>query len=313
MNAPRLAAVLAVPVLLLAACGDDEGAVVDEDAVVDEEAVETGGADAALARLQGAPDALAEAGSVRLEMTMTMAAMGESFEVTAQGGIDGDQALFTMDLGDMLGAAGGFGAEPGETMPEGFDEPMTIVVDGTTTYMKVPMAAMFTGTDGWLSVTAEDVGVAEDSLGLGIGGSGNPAQLVEGLRGISEEIEELGTEEVRGTDTTHYRVVVDLEKAAAELPEEARAAFEQQVGSLGVTTLPFEVWLSEEGLVHRMSMDLADLAGQVEPDELDELESGTMVLELFDYGADLDIEIPDPSEVTPFSEVMAGMDPSALG
>ncbi|MGV3757920.1 MAG: hypothetical protein ACO1PW_00055 [Actinomycetota bacterium] len=304
MKAPRLAAVLAAPVLLLAACGDEEASV-----------VETGGPEAVMARLQAAPEAMAEAGSARMEMTMTMAAMGESFEITAEGGFDGDQATFTMDFGEVLGGLGGLGAAPGETVPEGFDDPMTIVVDGTTTYMKVPMMAMFTGTDGWLSVTAEDMGLAEDSLGLGFGASGNPAQLVESLRGVSEEIEELGSEEVRGVDTTRYRVVVDLEKAAAELPEDAREAYEQQVSGLGVSTLPFEVWVSDEGLVHRMAMDFADLIEQAPPEEVEGFESGTMVLELFDHGADLDIELPDPSEVTPFSEVMGGfgMDPGAIG
>jgi hypothetical protein len=301
VKAPRLAAVLAAPLLLLAACGDDEGAV-----------VETEGVEVAMARLQAAPEAMAEAGSARMEMTMTMAARGDTFEITAEGGFSGQQATFTMDLGSMFA---GLAEGSGETMPPGFDEPMTIVVDGATTYLDVPMLAMFTGTDGWLSVSAEDMGLAEDSLGLGFGASGNPAQLLESLRGVSDEIEELGTEEVRGAGTTRYRVVVDLDKAAAELPPDAREAYEQQVGGLGVDTMPFEVWIDGDGLVHRMAMDFADLVDQVPDDELDGFESGTLVLELFDHGADIDIEIPDPSEVTPFSEVMGGfgMDPSALG
>lgn len=303
MKAPRFAAALLAPLLVVTACGDDA----DEGAVV-----ETGGAEVALARLQEAPDAVAEAGSARMEMTMTIAAMGETVEVTAEGGFNGTQAVITMDLGSALG---GLAEETGESLPPGFDEPMTIVVDGTTTYLKVPMLATFTGTDGWLSVSPEEMGVAGDTLGLGVGPSGNPAQLVETLRGVSDEIEELGPDEVRGVDTTRYRVVVDLEKAAAELPAAAREAYEQQVAGLGASTLPFDVWVGADGLVYRMSMDFADLAGQVEGDELEGLESGSMVLELFDYGADVEVEVPDGSEVTPFSEVMGGfgVDPGALG
>jgi len=302
VKAPWFAAALLAPLLVVAACGaDEQGAV-----------VETGGAEVALARLQGAPDAVAEAGSARMEMTMTIAAMGDTVVVTAEGGFDGTQAVVTMDLG---AAPGGLAEETGESLPAGFDEPMTIVVDGTTTYLKVPMLAAFTGTDGWLSVSAEEMGTAGDALGLGVGPSGNPAQLVESLRGVSDEIEEIGPDEVRGVDTTRYRVVVDLEKAAAELPAEAREAYEQQVAGLGATTLPFEVWVGEDGLVYRMAMDFADLVGQVESDELEGLESGNMVLELFDYGADIDVEVPDPSEAIPFSEVMGGFagDPGALG
>ena len=302
MKAPRLAAALLAPLLVVTACGDDA-----EDA-----AVETGGAEAALARLQGAPDALAEVGSARMEMTMTIVAMGEAVEVTAEGGFDGDQAVITVDLGAALG---GLAEETGGSMPPGFDEPMTIVVDGTTTYVKVPMLSMLTGTQGWLSVSAEDMGVAGDTLGLGVGPSANPAQLVESLRGASDELEELGPDEVRGVQTTRYRVVVDLEEAAAQLPAEAREAYRQQVAGLGATTLPFEVWVGDDGLVHRMAMDFADLVGQVEGDELEGLESGSILLELFDHGADVEVEVPDSSEVTPFSEVMGGFggDPGALG
>ncbi|MFP5257044.1 MAG: hypothetical protein ACLGI8_14470 [Acidimicrobiia bacterium] len=303
MKATRLAAALVAPVLLLAACGDDDGGAV----------VEAGGEEAVLARLQAAPDAMAESGSARMEMTMTMAAMGERFEITAEGGFSGQQATFTMDFGPMFA---GLAEETGESMPPGLDEPMTVVVDGTTTYLRVPMLAMFTGTDGWLSVTAADMGLAEDSLGLGFGASGNPAQLLESLRGVSDEIESLGAEDVRGQPTTRYRVVVDLEAAAAELPPDAREAYEQQVGGLGVTTLPFEVWVDDRGLVHRMAVDFADLVDQVPQEEREGFESGSMVLELFDHGADIEIEVPDPSEVTPFAEVMGGfggVDPSALG
>lgn len=299
MKAPRLAAALAAPLLLLAACGADDAAV-----------VETGGEEAVLARLQAAPEAMAEAGSARMEMTMTMAAMGQSFEISAEGGFRGQQAAFTVDFGPMFAD---LAEETGEAMPPGFDEPMTVAVDGTTVYLRAPMLAMVTGTDGWLSVSAEDMGLAEDSLALGYWGSGNPAQLLESLRGVSDEIEELGTEDVRGQSTTRYRVVVDVEAAAAELPPEAREAYEQQVRGLGVTTLPFEVWLDDRGLVHRMAMDFAEIAGQVPEEELEGFESGSVVLELFDHGADIDIELPDPSEATPFDEVMGGFGGIAAG
>lgn len=298
MKAPRLAAALVAPLVLVAGCGDGGTAV------------EAGGTDLATARLLAAPDAVAEAGSARMTMTMTMTAMGESFAITAEGGFAGDQATFTMDFGQLLG---GIGGTAGEEVPPGFDEPMTIVVDGTTTYLDVPMLALLTGTDGWLSVTPEDMGVAGDSLGLGFGATGNPAELVESLRGISEDVEELGHEEVRGVATTRYRVVVDLAAAAAELPAEAREAYEQQVRSLGVATLPFEVWVSDAGLVHRMALDFADLVDQVPEEDLDGFESGELVVELYDYGADIDIVVPDPSEVTPFAEVMGGFDLGGLG
>src|SRR5690606_18104196 len=127
--------------------------------------------------------------------------------------------------------------------------------------------AMFTGTDGWLSVSAEDLGVDADELGLGMAGS-DPTQMLESLRGVSEEIEVLGAEKVRGVDTTHYRVVVDLEAAAAQLDAEAREAYEQEMAEFGVDALPLEVWVGDDGLVYRMAIDLAEIAAQTDAEEM---------------------------------------------
>jgi len=286
----KLLLALVAPLLIVSACAEPA-----DDAVV----LETEGG-AALARLQAAPDALAEAGSGRMALTMTFAGGGESYEIVATGAFSGQRATFEMDLGALL--AGELGA--GGSLPEGMADPMAVVVDGTSTYLKIPMLSMLTGTDGWLSVTPEDMGVAEESLGLGFGTSGNPTQLLETLRGVSGEIDEVGREVVRDVETTRYRVVVDLAAAAEAVPDELRDAYEQQMAGLELGELPLDVWIGDDGLVRRMAVDFADLLGGMDDEALEGLDSGAMVIELFDYGTDIDIELPDPSEVTPFADVM---------
>lgn len=292
----KLAALAFAPILLLGACSDDGGG--------GGQAVEAVDAEAALAALRAAPDAAAAAGSGRMEMVMAVQTPEGDMEITGRGVFSGTQMHMEMDLGSAL--AGQLGA--GDELPEGLDEPMEIVVDGTTTYMRFPFLSALTGSTGWLSLSPEDVGLAGESLGMGMGATSNPAQMLETLRGVSNEFEDLGTDEVRGASTRRYRVVIDLAKVAAELPEEQKALYEQQLEALGSGTMPADVWLDADGLVRRIELDLSEVLGDVEGQDLG---TGTVTMEFFDYGQDVEVEVPDEAEVTPFVEALGAL--GALG
>lgn len=285
----KLTVALVAALVALAACSDDG----DQS-----QKVEAGDTEAAIAALRAAPDAAAEAGSGRMEMTVGFVVDGEPFELTSAGVFSGTRMRMEMDLGAMLAAQ-----LPEEELPPAFDEPMTVVVDGATTYLRMPMLDALTGTSGWLSMTPEDLGLAGDALGTGFGPSNNPAQMMEALRGVSDDIEELGTEEVRGEPTTHYRAVVDLERALEQVREALKPQLEAQLGAMG-GTLPMEVWLGEDGLVRRISLDMVELLAEASAESGQKMEGGSMVMELFDYGADVEVDIPAPEDTTPFLDVM---------
>jgi hypothetical protein len=142
----------------------------------------------------------------------------------------------------------------------------------------------------------------------GLGGS-DPTQfldVLEGLRGISNDIDELGTQTVRGVETTEYRVVVDWDKALAEVPEEMRdqvsSAFEMFTGD----TMPMHVWVDDEGRLRRMSLSMS--AGDLVPGAG---ELGVqLTMELYDFGADVSVEAPPAGETMDFVELFG---PAALG
>jgi len=263
----------------------------------DETTVLTGGA--ALSALRAAPDAAAEAGSARFEMTVTIDTPDGVFEVAATGGFDGDQATLEMDLGAMFRQ---LAAASGETVPDGFDDPMQMVVDGTVLYMRWPLLDGVLGADGWLSITPEDLDVAGSSLGLGAGAN-DPSQFLETLRGTSDIVEELGTEEIRGVPTTHLRATIDLDKALAELPEEQRELVEAQFEALDTSGTGFvlDVWIGSDDLPRRLSMDFSSLAEQMGGG------SASMSIDFFDYGEPVEVVVPDPADVTPFADVMGAL------
>jgi hypothetical protein len=279
----KLILALAAPLLLAGACANQ----------ADETQVLTGAA--AVSALQAAPDAAAEAGSGRFEMTIAIDAPDGAFEIMSSGGYSGDRMTMEMDFGSALA---GLVAGSGESIPPGLDEAMQIVVDGGTSYVRIPMLQALTGDTGWISATPEELSAAGGSLGLS-GGTTDPSQLLEILRGVADDVAEAGRDEVRGVPTTRYRATVDLAKAVERAPAAQRDALATAFDELGeVEAVPVEVWVDADGLARRLVMDFGQLVAQA----MGGTGTATMTLELFDYGEDVEIQVPPASETTPLSE-----------
>jgi len=95
------------------------------------------------------------------------------------------------------------------------------------------------------------------------------AQLDTYREGLTE-VEFVGDEEVGGVDTEHYFLVVDtteVEDTPAGTPE----------------TLELDIWLDDEGRAVQTESDLGAL--------------GTVTAKVFDFGADIEVEKPAPSEI----------------
>ncbi len=295
----KVALVLAAPLLVVTACaqeGDGEAAV----------EVKTGAA--AVSALRAAPDAVAEAGAAQFEMVIAGLMRGESFEITATGGIDGEaeQMEMAMDMGAMLEQ---LAEAEGETLPAGLSEPWQVVADGSTMYMRAPVFEMM-GIDGWISLTPEDLGTSSEGMGLGAGAY-DFTKTLDSLRGVTGEPDVVGEEEVRGVATTHYRATMDLAEALEQAPDDQReqveAALEQLGDGEGLSDVevPVDIWIDADDLPRRMRMDMGSFLGAAG------MSGGemTMTMELFAYGEAVDIEVPSADDVTSLSE--AYDDPSA--
>lgn len=291
-------ALLAPVLVLAAACGDDESASGRSDLEVSDAA--------AVAALRAAPDAAADAGSSRFEMVMVIDGPEGAFEITSTGAIDGDRVAMKMDLGSGLA---GLAEAEGEALPPGFDQPMEIVIDGATAFLRMPMLDAISGTSGWLSATGEELAAGGSAFGL-TEGSTDPSQIVELLRGTGDDLTEEGREDVRGVATTHYSVLVDLAQAFESVPAEQRSVLEAQIEGFDIAAeqIPVDVWVDDEGLVRRFKLDLSELVGAVAAGD-----SAVMTIEMFDYGADIDIEVPALEDTTPLADVMGGLGMGALG
>ncbi len=173
-----------------------------------------------------------------------------------------------------------------------------VVFEELTIYMRLPiLTGQLPQGKEWLKLDLQDAlsGQGVDLAQLSQVGQSNPTAALRQLEAVSDDLDELGEEEVRGVPTTHYRATVDLNRYPDVVPEEEREAVEASVRALidltGTETIPTEVWVDDEGLVRRFSQSYSyemPPAGEV---------SQTQTLELYDFGTDVEVEIPPADRV----------------
>jgi hypothetical protein len=237
----------------------------------------------------------ARSSRVTYAMEITGAGAPETIEFGGQGLYDYQEARghFTFDFSELGAAIGQAGGE------------MEIIYDSLVVYMKYPaITDSLPNATPWISIDLEALG---KSQGVDLGAlyqlSGNdPTQYLTYLKGASENIETVGSEEVRGVPTTHYRAVVDLDAAAEAAPGEAaesvRTSIRQLEDQLGDDSLPIEVWIDDDGLPRRTRQEI-NLVG---PPEIRQ----TVTMELYDFGLEVDVDVPPAEAVTDFQELLEG-------
>jgi hypothetical protein len=134
----------------------------------------------------------------------------------------------------------------------------------------------------------EEVETSDDPSELLVPYPGGPTKPTDVLRRVlmaSDETKELGDEDVRGVETTHYRAKVDGRKLLQQMERADKLHTPEEVW--GDRFFPVELWIDEESRVRRIR--LAEGA--------DANESTVMTIEFFDYGVDVDVEPPPADQV----------------
>ena len=212
---------------------------------------------------------------------------------------------FTM-TGEGFGDLEGKNAQMVIEMPM-FGE-MEVRYVGSTMYQKMPEAftAGMPSGKAWIEVDYEKMMQEEYGAslsGMQEGAQGAPSDQLSYLRGVSDSVEELGTEEVRGAPTTRYRAEIDLDKAAPQEPE-ARRTYEKMTEGLRAEEIPTEVWIDEEGRVRRYEMTMPVPLPEGTPPTGQDDPTMTTTAEYYDFGTPIDVEPPPEDQTIPFEEVM---------
>lgn len=162
--------------------------------------------------------------------------------------------------------------------------PFQAVLDRTTVYVK----SDYLGS-GWYRINASSVdkGATEPFIPP----ITSPSQAFDLLKNISDNVQVIGTETINGVSTTHYRVTVDLGKAASTL--------EHPEGMPAVQgTVPVDVWVDSQGLIAQISVDYSGPALASGPVGASEV---IATVDCTAYGQPVSVTIPPASDVKDFS------------
>jgi len=179
-----------------------------------------------------------------------------------------------------------------------------VITDHAIVYTHSPQLSQLLGAGrDWVKIDAAEVGRAAgiDVSALTQPGQ-DPTQAVRQLKAVSADVKTVGREEVRGVATTHYRATVDLRRYADLVPAAdraaARASIDRFTAETGASRVPVDVWIGADDLVRRLAQKLSlDASGG--PSAIEQR------FEFYDFGAQVDIRVPDADEVTDVTDLAA--------
>ena len=288
MRPKSILTLLAALALVAGACGGGSGDQSPADAIAAASlnTTEAGSAKVSIASKTTVPEALAGGGPT-------------SIEFGGEGAVDYENQIgeMTMDMSDMGAAAGG--PQLGE---------MKMVFEGTMIYMQFDLLAQqLPEGKSWvrfdLATIGEEMGV--DMSQFTQFSNNDPTAALQYLEGATS-LEEVGTEEVRGDETTHYEGVVDLQKAADKVEDEQLSkAFEDVIEIGGQAEIPLEVWVGDDETIRRMTYAFEMPAGQGSTESL----TSEITMEFYDFGTEVDVTIPSEDESVDLQELMGAPAP----
>jgi hypothetical protein len=143
---------------------------------------------------------------------------------------------------------------------------------GRTTYMRW----IVKDKQHWIKDEAEETSTNAQELLIPFPGSPTtPTDVLQRVLAAGDEIAVLGTEDVRGEETTHYRARVDLKKLSSV--ENSQEVLEIWGGRF----VPVELWIDDDSRLRRITIDRAAAR-----------RGETTTVELYDYGVQVDVEPP---------------------
>ncbi|HEY1564676.1 MAG TPA: LppX_LprAFG lipoprotein [Gaiellaceae bacterium] len=226
-----------------------------------------------------------QAGAARLRLALSLSGPqlqgGKALRLTGAGAIDGTSGELTIDTSSLVGSTG-IAAPAGTSVHE-----VSLREDGDyVVYVELAaLAAHLPDGKHWVKLDISKLGKSAGvDLGKLLSGSQfQPSDVLSMLEAEGATITNLGSATVDGTAATHYRVTIDVAKAlqAKGLTSPLLAGVAAQL-----PTVPADVWIGRDGLVHRIRISLGLARSHV-----------GLTIDLYDYGTHVSITAPPSSDV----------------
>jgi len=235
--------------------------------------------------------AAAQTARIDLQMKMSGDSMG-SFDVTGEGVTDFGSGNTDMTMR--------FDGPIGMGMGDGFE---IRGVDGTV-YMRMPAALQIPLTEDkpWIAV---DVPSGSNSVSspFALGSQTDPTKALAYLEKVSDDVREVGSDQIRGVDTTHYAATIDLGRAIDATNKELPAGLDDNMDELAglFGNIPADVWIDTAGRLRRVNLrlDLSDMFRGLDPNGSTGADHVviTETLDLYDFGVPVNVVAPPADQV----------------
>jgi len=243
-----------------------------------------------------------------LTFEMTVPGADQKLSFNAEGGFDtpAKRAHLIFDLSSFAelfkSLGSGLGSSLGGTVTGDFGDPedwkLEAIQDGDTAYIRFPLiAGQLPAGKTWIKGDARALSSADAGQLSQFGSLAgtDPRDVFGFLKAISGSIEAVGSEDIRGVETSHYRATVDTAKLEALVPADQRRSLgglDQAAKQAGLAELPLDIWIDAQRRVAKLSVDIdAKQPGS------DASVKASLVVELYDYGAPLDLDLPPADQV----------------
>lgn len=223
-----------------------------------------------------AADTTAAAGSAEFGISGSISAAGQQIPLSGNGALDMRNQHMRMSMSFPIP---GFGSLK-----------MDELFDGNAFYIHLPesLASRLPGGKAWMKLDLDALGKSAgvDLKQLMQSNQSNPADMLKALKGVGTS-HKIGTENIGGAPTTHYRADIDPNKAADRMPDKKSAdAVKQLFQSSGVSSVPVDVWIDRAGRVRRESMKFSTSEMSMD-----------MTIEFTRFGVPVDVTPPPADQV----------------
>jgi hypothetical protein len=226
------------------------------------------------------------AGSVQVAMSGKVSAAGQEIPLKGEG---------VFDLKAKRGRLTMTTSVPGQA-----DVRVEEIMDGLVLYMRSDaLAGALPDGKKWLKI---DLVAAGRQSGIDmrqlqqLNGGGDPTQFLRYLAKAGD-VHKVGTEDINGTQTTHYHATIDFAKLAGSAGAAADSV--RQVQKLtGQKTMPTDIWIDASQRVRRQTVAIA--VQQPVPIRVD------LTIDYERFGVPVDVHAPAAGETADPADVSGG-------
>ena len=257
----------------LTGCGGADGPAAEPSAAVEKSAATTSAHEVVSAAVARS----VEDSTANFSLNLDTTAAGQSISASGNGQLDGERNAMSMQLTTQV---------PGQ----GTLTLQQVVVDGMVYLTGIPG----TPQGQWVQVSLEELGAVGAS---GMTGGSDPSQQLQLLERVSDDVREAGSEKVNGVQATKYTGTIDLDEAADVAAEQGAGnadTLRQQYQKLGLTSIPFELYVDAEDRPVRMTTTV-EATAEGQPVK------AVSTIDFSDWGTDVTIQAP--ADAVPLSQV----------